>query len=62
MAEYLNYYLPEIVHYDPLDTITTTISGDFNNQFMLFDKAMNKFIFFGTTIASVGTYKIVIKL
>ena len=49
--------LPEIEFWKPkdkeLDTIKVTLSGGYNNNFMTFDYAMNKFIFHGLTIQSV---------
>ena len=62
MTRYQYYVLPKIKRYDNNDTIVTTIGGDFNNQFMLFDKSMNKFIFNGITKHSVGTYKVLVSL
>ena len=59
---YSYYYLPTFTHYDANDTVNLTVSGEFANQFMLFDKTMNKFIFHGLTIYSVGEYMITIKL
>ncbi len=50
MTVYNFYMLPTIKHYDDTDTIVTTVNGDFDPHFMLFDKTMNKFIFHGLTV------------
>ena len=62
MSEWKYYLLPKIAKYGTNDTITTTLSEGFNNNFMAFDKFMNKLIFHGLTVASVGEWIIRIDL
>ena len=62
LTTFFYYTLPPIEHYDSTDTITTSLSEGFNNNFMAFDKSMNKFIFNGFTVASVGVWVIRIDL
>ena len=44
MIEYRNYYLPEVIVFDPEDGYDITVEG-LDNNFMMFDKSMNKFNF-----------------
>ena len=56
MYTYSHYYIPSWAHYDANDTVNLTISGEFNNNFMVFDNSTNKIVFHGLTLASVGRY------
>ena len=44
MIEYRNYYLPEVIVFDPADGYDITVVG-LDNNYMMFDKSMNKFNF-----------------
>ena len=44
MIEYRNYYLPEVIIFDQEDDYDLTVEG-LDNNFMMFDKSMNKFNF-----------------
>ena len=61
MIEYRIHYLPDIIVFDPNDGYTLTIEG-LDNNYMMFDKSMNKFVFQGLTINNVGKRLVKIKL
>ena len=59
---YSYYYIPAFSHYDANDTVNMTISGEFNNEFMVFDNSTNKMIFHGLMLYSVGRYILKLEL
>ena len=63
ITDYRYYYLPEIKTYnsESPSTVYLNITG-LDNDFMIFDSSLNKFIFVGITINNVGRHLVGVEL